>query len=152
MGYCSQSDLEAVVGGPKPLAQLLDKDGDGLADPALVAKAIAAGASQLNTAIQVQVEPSSITVPYEQVLIDNNAVLAAEWAHQFGSGGVEVPPWLTQAANRVREWMSLFVDRKRTLGASPQRGSSQLLTQVVKSDTEDFVSQSSPRRRFDGWA
>lgn len=120
MGYCAASDVEDAVGGPARLAQLLG-NGTATADPGQIAKAIAAGVSEINTALEIKHAPGSVVPPYERVLIDCNALLAAEWAHIHGGSGQEMPPRLVDQLVIKRQWLDLLAQGLRTLGAAPQR-------------------------------
>src|SRR5688572_7001143 len=149
--YAEQSDLEAAIGGAARLRELLDLDQDGTADSTLITKALAAGAARINSAIQSVIDPASITAPYEQSLVDANSIYAAEWAYLFGTGGDTMPARLTKLVEWADAWLERVRTRTATLG-STERTTSQLVEQVYKAATDDWSSDNSPRRRFDGWA
>lgn len=127
--YFTQADLEEAVGGAAVLVQLLDKDGDGVADAGLVQNVIANACGDLDSAIQVR-NLLPLVPPYPQAVISNAIKLGMYHAHLKGTGGQGVPPDIRQLYDQVEVWMERIASGQRSLGASPRATSDRSTGQV----------------------
>lgn len=115
---CSQADLELALGGAAQLVQLLDKDGDNIADKALVEKAIDAGCGEL-VSYFINIDLSTIREPYSPVLITKAADAAAFYAWRFGSYAQGVPESIVQGHDAAVRWAQDVGKKLATLGIAP---------------------------------
>lgn len=132
--FICKADIEAECGGAAQLIEWLDKDGDGIADSALVAKAISAGVSDLSPYIEVTWDLSSIQPPYPQALILNCAKAAAYHAARIGSDGQTVPPTLVDARAEALAWAKDVATKRATLGRRNDAPSLSPVPQLVDPD------------------
>lgn len=118
-GYCTQADVEIAAGGAAILAQLLDKDGDGIADAAMVDACIRRAAADIKSRIQVELNLSSIeaTSPYPDSLIYANAGGAVYYAWLTGTGGQASTVDGTAYYNAMIAWCSDVREKRVTLGS-----------------------------------
>lgn len=130
--YFSQSELEEAIGGPAVLVQLLDKDGDGVADAAIVDNVIANACGDLDSAIQVR-NSLPLLPPYPRAVVSNAIKLGIYLAHLKGTGGQGVPPDVRQLFEQVELWMERIVAGSRSLGAVPRATSDRQSGQVTPS-------------------
>jgi hypothetical protein len=96
--YFSQTDLEYAVGGAATLVQLLDKDGDGVADAQFVARVQARATAEARSAIQVSTDLTVLeggTLP--DSLVYTSANIGAFYAYLEGTQGQGVPDHIRQA-------------------------------------------------------
>lgn len=118
--YCQQVDLEAAVGGAEILVQLLDKDGDGVADKLLVDDAIEAGCSDIASKIHRIVDLSSLSAPYPVQLVKQSARASGFYAWGMGSDGQAMPPHIQTLYNNAMDWAKRVGDRQDSLGETPR--------------------------------
>lgn len=119
MAFITQADLESELGGPAQLIALLDRDADGVADPALVAKAISKAHGEVVSALAVAVDVTTIQAPYPDVLVHHEGVLAAYWAWIIGGKGQAMPPEVKAARDESMQWLDRAASNTRALGISP---------------------------------
>jgi hypothetical protein len=123
--YCDQERLEGELGGPAVLVQLLDKDGDGIADAALVDIALDSGCSDMDEALAVNAAlgagPGVLAPPYAPALIKRSAHACAYHAHVIGTLGQAVPELTQRRYDAAIAWARSAGIRELTLGtvASP---------------------------------
>lgn len=104
---CTQNDVELAVGGVAVLAQLLDKNGDGLADSDLVTAVIAHASAEGMAAVANQYDPANLVSPYPDILVFATARLAAYYAWTMGSAEIISP----EAAAALRDDALRVFDR-----------------------------------------
>lgn len=148
--YCVQADLEVAVGGAAVLVQLLDKDGDGVADATQVAACLARATAEVNSAISIAVDISALDSPYDDTLIYQTASIAAYHAWMQGGEGQVMPDSVRERHANAQDWLSLVATRRRTLGGTTRRATSQFVGEQVYASTEPWDSTSSPRARLKG--
>lgn len=137
--YCDQADVEYTVGGPNgaaTLRQLLGTATGAAADSTLVDKCINEAYGELNTALQVKVDLSSLSEPYDPILVRLNSALAGELAHLYGAGGQAMPPLLEKHLSWAREWLQLFAEGKRSLGHTDTAPTLNQVAELVDHDEE----------------
>lgn len=114
--FATQNDLELAIGGTQVLAQLLDKDGDGIADAALVTAVLGRANAEVAAAVGNTIQISTLTAPYPDPLVYHAAQIAAYYAWGQGSSEIVVP----DAAKLMHEDSLRFLDqiarRERSLG------------------------------------
>jgi glutathione S-transferase len=130
MPYCSSSDLQIAVGGSPVLVQLLDKDGDGVADSDQIAACLARATAEANSALQVVIDIDSLSAPYPDALIYNTAAIAAYLAWLQGGEGQTMPDAIKAAVDDARRWLDQVARRERTLGTLPKPATGQQVEQV----------------------
>lgn len=130
--YFSQTELENALGGAAILVQLLDKDGDGVADVSLVAEVIANACGDIDSAIAVRAQ-LPLPAPYPAAVVSNAIKLGIYWAHVKGTGGQGVPADVRDVYAQVELWMERIVEGKRSLGVVPRASSGRQAAQVEPS-------------------
>lgn len=118
--YCQQVDLENAVGGPTVLVQLLDKNGDGVADPLLVNDALDAGCADIAAKIERIVALGGISEPYPTQLVKQSARACAFYAWGIGSDGQAIPAHVQALYDNAMRWAERVGDRQDGLGESPR--------------------------------
>jgi phage gp36-like protein len=119
VAYCTQADLERAVGGAAQLRQLLDRDGDGYADPDFVAEVLEDGAAECADEVQKQIDLASIVAPYPRILINCNASIAAWWAFTKSSSGRSMPKGIEAAVTFARDQVAAIGRGEKSLGVAP---------------------------------
>lgn len=130
--YFTQTDLENEVGGADVLVQLLDKDGDGVADADRVDLVISTACGDIDSALAVRVQ-LPLTAPYPAAVVSNALKLGNYYAHLKGSGGQGVPADIRDLFAQVEAWMERIVSGQRSLGATPRAPSGRQSGQVEAS-------------------
>jgi phage gp36-like protein len=114
----TQTDLELAIGGAQQLAQLLDKDGDGIADASLVASIIGRSSAEVMAAVGNVLNIATMTPPYPDALVFHAAQIGAYYAWGQGSSEIVVP----DAAMKMHEDSLRFLDqlarRERSVGVA----------------------------------
>lgn len=149
MTYCTQSDLELAVGGASALVQLLDKTGDGVADPAMVAAVLSRAQSEVDSAIQVAVQLPLVSVPDSLRYV--TADIAAYYSYLSGTTGQAVPDPIKARYDNALRWLDQVATRTRALGASTRPTGGQLAEQIDRnSDAADLFTPTweSTKRAF----
>ena len=135
MPYCSSSDLSLAVGGGSVLVQLLDKNGDGVADADQVAACLARATSEVNGAIQIAIDLDSLSAPYPDELIYRTADIAAYRAWLQGGDGQTMPDAIKASYENAAKWLDQVARRERTLGVLPKPATSQQAEQIDRNPT-----------------
>lgn len=143
MAYTTQANVERAVGGAAILVQLLDKDGDGVADSSQVTDILARADAEVNSAIQVCVELSSLAAPYPNSLIFCATDLAVFYAFQAGTSGMGIPDAVRQRYEDALRWLNDVAERRRTIGTSTRATADQVVGQVDPDPDLDRVSRAS---------
>ena len=91
MATLTKAKLEAAIGGEVVLRDLLDKDGDGVADEALVAQAIFDAEAEAVTAVEVAYDLDDPRVQESWALEHYKLKLAVYHAYKIGSAGQAIP-------------------------------------------------------------
>ena len=128
MAYSSQSLLEYAVGGAAVLKELLDKDGDGTADSALVTDVLARADAEVNSAIQVAVQLPLVTTPDAVKYAATD--VAAFVAFQYGTAAQGVPDQIRSRYEAALRWLDDVATRKRTVGTASRPTTDQQVEQV----------------------
>ncbi len=115
--FCQQADLERALGGAAQLVQLLDKDGDNVADADMVAQVIDAAMSEISSYIQVVVDLTTLVAPYPFALVSKTADVAAFYAWRYGAYGQAIPENVVQGYDKAVSWSQDVAAKKATLGA-----------------------------------
>lgn len=132
--YGTQASLERAVGGADVLVQLLDKDGDGIADASLVQEILDRGDAEVNSALEGIVALPLTTVPpgVTFAAVDVYAWLA--WS--YGARGQTMPPEVEARHANALRWLGDVHDRRRSLGATT-RPTTGMQVQQVERSTDD---------------
>ena len=141
ISYCLTSDLEIALGGADVLAQLADRNGDGVADTDVVTDYLESGAASVRAAVEIKYEPEAIALLDSDSLRhlrDLNKWWSASVAWLEGGRGQAMPANVKEQ----REWVNQELDRIRTgerrlgrvaAGVQPSLGQA---VQVVDSDPD----------------
>lgn len=138
--YCSQTDLETALGGPKVLTQLADFDEDGQPDVAVVTDYLESGAAELRTAVEVKHDPeviANLDTASMRRLIDANAALSARVAWEKGGKGGAMPDWVRDRAERADRFVDALARGERRLGRVAGSNPA-AVTQASNAGTVDF--------------
>lgn len=141
MAYSTQTDMELRVGGAAVLNRLLDKDGDGTADAALVTACLNQANSEVDAAVQVRHSLPLASTP--TILTVTESSLAAYYAHQFGTDGQGVPPNVRQMAEDARAFLTDLAEGRRTLAVASKPATDLDAKQVDPDPDLDRVSRTS---------
>ena len=141
MAYSTPDDLALRVGGSAVLVRLLDKDGDGVADDALVSACINQASSEVDAAVQVRHSLPLASTP--MILTATESSLAAYYAHQFGTDGQGVPPNVRQMAEDARAFLTDVAEGRRTLAVSVKPATDLEAAQVDPDPDQTSVSRTS---------
>jgi phage gp36-like protein len=121
MAYASQTDLEYAVGGAATLVQLLDKDGDGLADAPFVARILDRATGEAKSAVQVTSDLAALeNNPLPDALVYAVANIAAYYAYLEGTQGQGVPEAIRANYDDALRWLDQVARKERSLGAVPR--------------------------------
>ena len=112
------------------MVQLLDKDGDGVADATQVAACLARATAEANSALQIVIDLSTLSAPYADSLVYNTAELAAFYAWQQGGDSQTMPDNVRARRDDSLRWFDQIVRRERTLGVVPKAATGQQAEQV----------------------
>jgi phage gp36-like protein len=118
MARITQAQLEAALGGAPVLVQLLDKDGDGIADAASVTEVLDYSEGEVNSAIQVAVSLDDAVVATSKVLQQRQLAIAVYWAWQRGTQALAMPDEVRAAYQDALRWLDDVAGGRRTLGIS----------------------------------
>ena len=133
MSYASQANLERALGSPATLVELLDKDGDGIADAALISEVLDRADAEINSAIQIAIELPLTTVP--PAIIYYAADIGAYLAYGFGSGGLAMPQNIQSRYEDALRWLDDVANRKRTVGVAAKPATDLMVEQVERNPT-----------------
>lgn len=116
--FCNQNDVELAIGGAQQLAQLLDKNGDGITDSDIIASVIGRASAEVAAAVGNAITISALVAPYPDALVYHTANIAAFYSWTMGSSEIVVP----DAAKMLHEDSLRFLDqvarRERSLGVA----------------------------------
>lgn len=143
MAYCSQSDLENALGGADKLVELLDKDGDGIADTAIVTAILNRASAEVNSAVQVVIDLSNLVAPYPDALIYNTADIGAYYAYLDGTSGQAVPENVKLRYDNAIKWLDQVATRQRTLGIASKPATGLDVQQIDPDADSTKVSRTS---------
>ena len=147
--FCGQHDVELAVGGTPQLAQLLDKDGDGIADADLVASIIARASGEVAAAVSNVSDIATFTAPYPDALVYAAANIAAFYAWTMGSGETAVPDGAKALHEDALRFLDQLARRERSLGvASPP--ASKMEAKQVDQDPGGLLGRVT-RNALKGW-
>ena len=144
--------LERAVGGAAQLNQLLDKDGDGRADSALVDDCLDRAEADANSLISQAVDVNDPALQSSPFLIQCQVALAKFLAYHYGTSGQAVPVDVMADRDDAERKLQDVGLRRRGLGLSTRPATSQMVQQVTKPAGESWFSAAGPRDRFKGWA
>lgn len=130
MSYCTSADLAVAVGGSAVLVQLLDKNGDGVADADQITACLNRATSEVNGAIQIAIDVASLAAPYPDELVYRTAEIAAYRAWLQGGDGQTMPEAVLAAYTNAMQWLDRVARRERTLGVIPKPSTSQQVEQI----------------------
>lgn len=132
--FCEQSDVERALGGAAVLVELLDKDGDGVADVDLVEQCMDAGSNELASYIGVTVDTDQLVKPYPLILVLKAADASAFYAWRYGISGQVCPDQTIQAHDGAIRWATDVGLKRATLVMAPKAALDQPVG-VVDQDT-----------------
>lgn len=138
MGYSGQSEVEAAARGRKALVQLTSSDTSGEIDQAVLAKAIAAADSTINSYAQKRYA-TGFALPYPPKIVEVSADEAV----------FKLKQWKGMLRDEDRElheenmkWLEMLAEGKVSVGTEPMpASSSQVNPEIVPRDAEDDVEQ-----------
>jgi len=145
VAYSSQTLLEQAVGGASILVQLLDKNGDGTADAALITECLDRGDEEVNGKIQVAVQLPLTTVPERVKRAATD--IACYWAFQIGTAGQGTPGDVRVRYEAAQKFLDDVAERRQTVGAVAKPPTDQQVTEV---QVEPYVVGTSIRDSLKG--
>ena len=146
--YCTQADLASAVGGTAALVELLDRDGDGIVDAALVSSVLLRARSEVDSALGTVIDLAALVAPYPDVLVYRTADIAAYYAWVEGAKGQAVPAGVRQTYQDALDWLGEVVTGRRTLGIQSPDPEGRIVELV---DTENAIIPMSRRRLRGLW-
>ena len=130
MSYFTSTDLALALGGGAVMVQLLDKNGDGVADTDMVASVISRACAEVNSALQVVIDINSLSAPYPDTLVYNSADIGAYYAWLIGADGQTMPDAVRTRYDAAAKWLDQIAQRTRTLGVLPKPATGQQVEQI----------------------
>ena len=127
---CVQNDVELAVGGVAVLAQLLDKNGDGIADSDLVASIIGRASSYVIAGIGAAAVPGSLSSPYPDILVYTAANVAAYYSWTMGSSEIVIPDGAKMLMDAADSTIAKIRNREISLGANTAPASALEVKQI----------------------
>lgn len=116
--FATQNDLELAIGGVAVIAQLLDKNGDGLADADLVTAVLGRANAEVAAAVGNAIAIASLSAPYPDPLVYHAAQIAAYYAWGQGSSEVVVPDAVKLMHEDSLRFLDQVARRERSLGVA----------------------------------
>lgn len=150
MSRLTQADLERALGGAQVLVELLDFDGDGVADATSVSEILVEADEEANSYIGETVNVSDATVATAPLLLMREKACAVYLVWLRGTRSQAMPDAVRQARLDAIEWYKDVRDRRAGLGTTTKPATAQFVEQVTLQPSDTLVSQSSPRQRFRG--
>lgn len=150
MARLTKADLERAVGGAHALVQLLDIDGDGVADAASVAEILIEVDAEANSYISPAIDLSDPSIDTAPLLLMREKDCAVYLCWRRGTRWQECPDEVKQAYQDALAWYEKVADRKAGLGNTTRPTSSQPVQQAIADADSTFTSENSPRQRFRG--
>lgn len=114
--FVENDDVARAVGGWKVLNQLLDKDGDGYADPPLLDGIRADATGEMASLIERAVELGGLRAPYPRILVTKTAHVAAFLAWGQGGDTQAMPDWVQKIYDAAIRWGHEVGDRTASMG------------------------------------
>jgi hypothetical protein len=152
----SQAQLERAVGGAAVLVELLDFDGDGVADSGLVSEILDEVDSEANSYIGLAIDLSDTTIDTAPALLRKEQDCAVYLCWLRGTQAHVIPEAAKLAREDAIRWYGDVRDRRAGLGLASRPTTSQQVQQVLADEGDPYYAEPSgyetPRRRFDGWA
>ena len=134
MARLAQADLERALGGADVLVQLLDFDGDGVADSSSVTEILAEVDAEANSYIQIRVDLSSAGLATAPLLLMREKACAAYLCYLRGTrAGQGMPPNIEQARRDAIEWYEKVGAGTATIGTVTKPASDLQVEQVARS-------------------
>src|SRR5262249_1176594 len=118
--FCTQQDVERAVGDAATLASLLDKDGDGIADPQAVQDVIDMGCNEVASYVQRLIDLASLSSPFPRVLILKVADVCAYHAYARGTLHQGIPDNIQAMYDSAIRWAQDVGEGRATLAVAPQ--------------------------------
>lgn len=130
--YCTSADLSVSLGGSAVMVQLLDKNGDGVADADQIAACLARATAEMKGAIQIAIDLDSLDAmaSYPDELVYRTTDVAVYRAWLQGGEGQTMPESVRVNYENAARWMDQVAKRERTLGVIPKPATSQQAEQV----------------------
>lgn len=113
--YCSQADLERAVGGAAQLRQLLDKDGDNVADLDLVNMCLNTASGEIASYL-INIDLDTVVEPFTSALVAKTADIAAYYAWRYGGYGNPIPELVKSDRDEAIAWAKDVGKKYATLG------------------------------------
>lgn len=141
--YFDETALALSVGGAAVLVQLLDKDGDGVADPALVAAIRARATSDMSSIIQTQLDLIALDAravldgAYPDALVYHTADIGAYYAWLAGGENQVMPPATLAKYEAAMAWADKVAKKLATLGTPIKPAAGQFVAQVDRNPGGD---------------
>jgi phage gp36-like protein len=139
--YFTQANLEVAVGGANVLRDLLDKNRDGLADADQVSAVIAEATAEVNSAIQVAVDTTTINLPYPDALVYHATRIGAYYAFLNSTSGMAMPENIRAKYDAAMDWLDRVARGDRTIGIAAPLSSAHDVSTV---DVNPSLSSSPP--------
>ncbi len=144
--------LGRAVGGDDILVQLLDRDGDGVADSPIVDEILDEIDGEANSYIFLAIDSSDRSVDSAPALLRKELDCGVYLCWLRGTQAQAMPEAVRVAREDAIRWYGDVRDRRAGLGMATRPTTSQQVQQVTKTADEDWFNSAGPRRRFDGWS
>ena len=141
MSIGTQAGLEVAVGGAAILRDLLDKNGDGLADADQVQAVLDEATDNILSALAVAIDVTTIQPPYPDVLVKHANRIGAYYAFLQSTSGMAMPENIREAYHDSIAWLDKVARGDRALGTTVPPGTAHALGQV---DVNPTVTSSPP--------
>jgi phage gp36-like protein len=136
MAYCSEADVQFQAGGPAKLLELLDQDGNGVADAGVLDMAIEAAESEMDPYLVKQVAvPMASPTKDVKWRCAKLAVFALR-----GPKGTLGPEYETER-KAIMDWLEGVASGKIALASDPQPPKSKLRVDAAKKPTLRSVTR-----------
>lgn len=150
MPRLTKADLERALGGAAALVQLLDFDGDRVADAASVNEILAEVDAEANSYIGMAIDVSDPLVDTAPMLLLKEKDCAVYLCWRRGTRWQECPDEVKQAYQDALAWYEKVGRRDAGLGNTTRPTSSQPVQQATATTDASFFSENGPRQRFRG--
>lgn len=128
--YCTQADLELAVGGAAVLRDLLDKNNTGSADPNQVTAVLTEATAEVNSAINVAFDITTLVAPYPDALVQWTKRIAAYYAYLQSTSGMAMPENIKESYQAAQQWLDKVAHGDRSLGSTVPPGAEKSMGQV----------------------
>ncbi len=150
MPRLTKADLERALGGAHALVELLDFDGDGVADAASVNEILVEVDAEANSYIGMAVDVSDPSVATAPLLLMKEKDCGIYLCWRRGTRWQACPDEVKQAYQDALAWYEKVGARQAGLGNTTRPTSSQPVQQATSTADSTFYSENSPRQRFRG--